>query len=131
MSSITLCDDARYDARPKPTCPICGRHFQPTGRRRYCTPACRQQAYRLRRGGSIRYQIAEQTASLRRDRRLVERTVYECGSCGERALGEYRCEACNLMMRKLGLGGTCPDCDQPITVAELLGMELQGEAAPA
>ncbi len=31
------------------TCPTCGQPFEPTGRRRYCSDACRAAAYRRRR----------------------------------------------------------------------------------
>jgi predicted RNA-binding Zn-ribbon protein involved in translation (DUF1610 family) len=47
--------------------------------------------------------------------------VYECPDCGERQAGARRCEDCNLFMRRLGPGGSCPHCDEPVLVAELLG----------
>jgi hypothetical protein len=31
------------------TCPVCGKAFTGQGRRIYCTPACRQEAYRRRK----------------------------------------------------------------------------------
>lgn len=131
MSTIPVCDDGRYDPRPVARCPICGLRFQPAGRGRYCSSACRQRAWRLRRGESVRGHLAELTASLRRDRRLVDQTVYQCVSCGQRYLGQWRCPDCNLMCRRLGLGGYCPDCDQPVAVADLIGIEPSGGAAPA
>ena len=36
--------------------------------------------------------------------------VYECRDCGERQAGIRRCEDCNLFMRRLGPGGSCPHC---------------------
>ena len=60
------------------------------------------------------------TAQLRRQGRLVSRTVYECGECGERYLGERRCPDCGGFLRRLGLGGRCLECDHPMLVAELL-----------
>jgi hypothetical protein len=50
-------------------------------------------------------------------------TVYECGGCGLRAVGERRCADCSTFMRRVGAGGACPHCDEPITVAELFGRE--------
>jgi hypothetical protein len=47
-------------------------------------------------------------------------TVYECGSCGTRALGYQRCDECNSFMRAVGIGGNCPACDAPISVSELM-----------
>lgn len=60
------------------------------------------------------------TADLRRQGRLVAQTVYECGECGERYLGERRCPDCGSFLRRLGLGGRCAECDQVLLVAELL-----------
>jgi len=61
------------------------------------------------------------TSELRARRELVAQTVYECMRCEERYVGERRCPACNLMCRKLGLGGRCAHCDEPMLVIELLG----------
>ncbi len=47
-------------------------------------------------------------------------SVYECDLCGARALTDGRCEGCGTSMHRLGLGGCCPICDQPIAVDELL-----------
>ncbi len=57
---------------------------------------------------------------LRRQGRLVAQTIYECGECGERFLGERRCPGCGAFMRRLGLGGLCSECDHPLLLAELL-----------
>jgi rubrerythrin len=51
-------------------------------------------------------------------------TVYKCDGCGVRAIGEQRCEICGTFMRKVGPGGQCPHCDEPVTVSELLGQEV-------
>lgn len=47
-------------------------------------------------------------------------TVYEC-DCGARALGDQRCGECGLFMRRIGIGGSCPTCDDPVAIIELLG----------
>ena len=46
--------------------------------------------------------------------------VYECPGCGERQAGIRRCEDRNLFMRRLGPGGNCPHCDEPVLAADLL-----------
>jgi hypothetical protein len=46
----------------------------------------------------------------------------ECPDCGERQAGVRRCEDCNLFMRRLGPGGNCPHCDEPVLAAELAAM---------
>jgi hypothetical protein len=48
-------------------------------------------------------------------------TVYECDGCGARAVGGQRCAECGRFMRRVGLGGACPHCDEPVAVVELLG----------
>jgi len=45
--------------------------------------------------------------------------VYECGECGQRLL-ERRCPDCNLFARRLGPGGCCPHCDEPVTLDDLV-----------
>ncbi len=51
---------------------------------------------------------------------LTDHTVYECVQCGDQRLGEHRCQECNLMMRKIGLGAVCPSCDELLLLQELL-----------
>jgi len=75
-----------------------------------------------------RRNIARIRQQLKRQRLLAAHTIYECPSCGERSLGEQRCSTCRLFCRALGLGGSCPDCDSPILLADLLGTEV---ATPA
>jgi ribosomal protein L32 len=101
---------------------MCGRRL-PSTRARYCSRACRQHGYRLRhRTSTAELQVVRQ--ELRDRRALVVHTVYECPSCGERFVGERRCPECGLFCRRLGLGASCPECDQPILLADLLGKEV-------
>ena len=67
--------------------------------------------------------VDELRRDLQRRRTLVAHMMYECSSCGERQLGERRCAECGLFGHALGLAGTCPGCDEPILLAELLGLE--------
>jgi hypothetical protein len=99
-------------------CPACGRPFAPAGRRRFCSDACRAAAYRRRRSAA-RPLVLGSVASSR-----VPITVYECDGCDTRAVGQRRCPECGAFMRRLGIGGACPGCDEPITVAELIGLEV-------
>jgi len=99
-------------------CPACQRRFVPTGRRRFCSDACRSLAYRRRRDAG-RASVAVPKA---RPKRPI--TVYECDNCGSRALGEQRCEPCGTFMRRVGIGGCCPSCDEPISVSELVDEEV-------
>jgi hypothetical protein len=99
-------------------CPVCERRFVPTGRRRFCSNACRSLAYRRRRDAGR----ASVVVPVGRTKRPI--TVYECDNCGRRALGEQRCEECGTFMRRLGIGGCCPSCDEPISVSELVDQEV-------
>lgn len=99
-----------------------------TSRATFCSVACKQRAFRLRRQQPAFPEVTVIRQQLKRQRLLVAHTVYECPGCQERLLGEGRCPACQLFCRALGLGGHCPECDQPILLSDLFGVELT--AAP-
>jgi hypothetical protein len=111
------------------TCPMCGDTLPIDGRSIYCTPACRQRAFRLRHRPDNRQTLTTLAATLRREQRLLAQTIYECPACSERFLGQRRCGDCNLMCRKVGLGGECSSCAEILTLADLLGMDLEGGAS--
>jgi len=58
----------------------------------------------------------------RADRRQAD-TVYQCPMCDVRLIGEQYCEECHSFARRLGPGGNCPCCDEPISITELLQPE--------
>ena len=89
-------------------CPQCGGSFTPVGRRRWCSDACRQSAWRRRRAAPRPTQPAK-----------ID-TVYECPQCQTRYLGTQRCEDCNTWCRRLGPGGPCPHCDDIVAVQDLV-----------
>ena len=95
-------------------CPACGTPFTPTPKQQYCTTACRVAAYRRRK----RAVPVAVTVPADQPRRPI--TVYECDSCGTRALGEQRCEDCGTFMRRVGVGGLCPECYAPVAITDLL-----------
>jgi len=95
-------------------CPVCTAGFIPTGRQAYCSTACRKTAFRRRHqqpGPVITVPAAQ-------PRRQI--TIYECPDCGERLLGEQRCENCHTFARRIGIGGACPTCDAPVAVTDLV-----------
>lgn len=96
-------------------CPVCGTHFLPVGKRRYCRDACRVAAHRRRHQPPS---VATALAPPCQPRR--PHTVYECGSCGTRSLGQQRCDDCSTFTSRVGPGGLCPCCDEPVTIDELL-----------
>ena len=99
-------------------CPVCGSPFIPVGRQRSCSGACRAVAYRRRRTAARPVVVVPAGGS------RVPLTVYECDGCGARAVGGQRCADCASFMRRVGIGGACPGCDEPIAVAELIGQEV-------
>ena len=94
------------------TCPMCGRHFVPVGRQRHCSDACRQAAWRRRQAVSASL-VPAPTASPR------ALTVYCCPACEMRLLGVQRCPDCHIWARRVGPGGLCPHCDEPVAFADL------------
>ena len=98
-------------------CPVCESSFAPTGRRKFCSDACRAAAYRRRRDAGQPGVVLPRA----QPRRPV--TVYECDVCGTRSVGSQRCESCGIFMHRVGIGGHCPECDAPVSITDLLGEE--------
>ena len=128
-------DPARYGSRygspdgPTPdapsdrACPICQTSTVPP-RARYCSDACKQRAYRLRQTAAAPATLPAVMADPERRQALVAHTVYECPTCEVRLLGERRCPDCHIFCRRLGLGGPCPHCDEPVLLADILPPEV-------
>ena len=95
------------------TCPACGQPFTPAGRRRWCSDACRQAAWRQRHP-------APDPATLPAPPPARDATIYQCPECDQRYLGQQRCEACGTFCRRIGPGGPCPHCDEPVAVKDLI-----------
>jgi hypothetical protein len=100
------------------TCPLCQHSFTPIGRQKYCSDACRAAAYRRRRDNT------HPAVTMPKAQPRQPITVYECDSCGARAVGDQRCETCGTFRRRVGIGGCCPSCDDPVAVVELIGEEV-------
>lgn len=96
-------------------CPVCATRFEPSGRRRYCSDTCRVTAHRRRHQPQPAPTGPLPTAGNRRTH-----TIYECGTCGTRALAEQRCKDCSTFTTRVGYGGHCPNCEEPVTLDELL-----------
>jgi hypothetical protein len=121
-SSAPPHDQGAFGVRGSRSCPVCQAAIT-SPRARYCSDACKQRAYRLRQTDGTPLDLDTLTADLRSRQALVTRTVYECHACEARFLGDQRCPDCNTFARRLGVGGLCPHCDDPVTVAELLNLE--------
>ena len=99
------------EARP---CPLCGRPFQPRGRQRWCSDACRLKAFRRRHPQQVSGQSLPLTSPPSRPG-----VVYQWPQCERRYLGVQLCEDCHTFCRRVGPGGLCPNCDEPVAHADL------------
>lgn len=99
------------------TCPLCQAHFTPVGRQIYCSTPCRKTAYRRR------HQTPTTALTVPAARHRRDYTIYECPDCDQRLYGEQRCADCGSFARRVGLGGPCPHCDQPVALSDLLDQE--------
>jgi hypothetical protein len=93
-------------------CAMCGAPVAPIGRQRFCDAACRQAAWRR-----CHANVAEPLIPTRAPR-LV--TVYVCTECETRYLGAQRCPECQRFCKRIGPGGPCPHCDEPVALADLI-----------
>jgi hypothetical protein len=46
--------------------------------------------------------------------------IYEFPPCETRYLDERRCPDCNLFTGRIGPGGSCPHCEQPVAISDLI-----------
>ena len=99
-------------------CLVCQRTVPRVGRRRFCSDACRQAAWRARQP------VPPVLPVTRRAPRPT--TIYECPTCETRVLGEQYCPDCHTFCRRVGPGGACPHCFEPVAVSDLLTDEHGG-----
>ena len=96
------------------TCPVCQHRFSPAGRQHYCSDRCRKTAFRRR------HQAPPAPVLVPAARPRREHTIYECPGCEQRLLGEQRCPDCGIFARRIGPGGPCPHCAEPVAVTDLI-----------
>jgi hypothetical protein len=106
-------DDAATTA-----CGLCGLGFQRLGRQRFCSRVCRQAAWRRQRSAPVEPVVAKAD------------TVFECPQCEARYLGDQRCSDCNTWARRIGPGGLCPCCDEPVAITDLLTADQLAASSP-
>jgi hypothetical protein len=104
---------SRDDAETIP-CPVCQARFTPAGRQRYCSGTCRKTAWRRR------HQEPAAPPAIPRARPRREFTIYECAGCGQRLHRQQRCDDCGIFARRIGPGGPCPHCGEPVAITDLL-----------
>ncbi len=102
------------DRNDTAACPACGQPFTRAGRRRWCSPACRQAGWRRRHPEPVATPLAPPPRPAR------ERTVYQCPDCGQRYLGQQRCDDCSAFCHRIGQGGACPSCEEPVAITDII-----------
>ena len=95
-------------------CPVCGIPFIRIRRQAYCSDQCRKTAYRRRRQTTI------STEPVPPARRRRDVTVYSCPDCGTRYYAQQWCPDCQQPCTRIGTGGLCPHCDEPVAITDLL-----------
>jgi hypothetical protein len=96
-------------------CPVCWTPFTKVGRQRYCTEGCRKTAWTRRHATPATAEPAVPQGIRRR-----EITIYACPTCETRYHGEQWCHDCNQPCTRVGLGGLCPHCSEPVAISDLL-----------
>jgi len=95
-------------------CPVCQIRSTPIGRQTYCSTICRKTAFRRR------HQHAGPAVTVPTARPRGQITVYECPDCGQRLMGEQRCDDCGTFARRIGVGGAGPHCQEPVAMTDLI-----------
>lgn len=107
---------------PAPACPVCWTTFRPVGRRRFCCDNCRKTAWARRQAHTSRPVEPIPPPGRRRDS-----TVYACPTCDTRYFGEQWCHDCNQPCTRVGIGGLCPHCDEPVAFTDLLDQPKEAQ----
>jgi hypothetical protein len=97
-------------------CPVCWTPFTRVGRQRYCTQACRKTAWTRRHATMVA--VTEPVVPQAIRRRDI--TIYVCPTCETRYHGEQWCHDCNKPCTRVGLGGLCPHCAEPVALTDLI-----------
>lgn len=95
-------------------CPVCWTPFQRVRRQRFCSANCRKTAW------ARTHQPAPPVEPIPPAGRRREHTVYTCTECEQRYLGQQWCDDCNRPCVRVGLGGLCISCQEPVALTDLL-----------
>jgi len=124
MAETPRCDDSATTASPTTSgqqqpqllCPVCWSPFTKIGRQRYCTQTCRKTAWKRRNATPVAAPEPIVPQGIRRR----DITIYACPTCETRYHGEQWCHDCNQPCTRVGLGGLCPHCSEPVAISDLL-----------
>ena len=94
-------------------------------RQRFCSGNCRKTAW-----ARTRRQPAAPTPPVPPRGRQSEATVYAWPACDIRLYGQQWCADCNQPCTRVGFGGLCPHCQEPVALTDLLHTPQQSPKAP-
>ena len=118
-------DRATTTTTPPERCPVCQATFQRIGRQRFCSDTCRKTAWRRRHSTAQPNPVVVPVGRSQRDV-----TIYACPDCQTRYLAQQWCFDCNQPCRRIGLGGPCPHCEEPVAVTDLFDTDTPTETRP-
>lgn len=102
-------------------CPVCWGAFTRVGRQRYCTDACRKTPWTRRHATTLTVAVtAVAKTVVPQAIRRRDITIYACPTCETRYHGEQWCHDCNQPCTRVGLGGLCPHCSEPVAHTDLI-----------
>ncbi|MCA1696038.1 MAG: hypothetical protein LC749_15670 [Actinobacteria bacterium] len=101
-------------------CPVCWTPFTRIRRQRFCSDNRRKTAWARTHQATPRPTEPVPPPGRRRDH-----TVYSCPSCQTSYYGQQWCPDCNQPCTRIGIGGRCPHCDEPIPLTDLLDTPQQ------
>lgn len=117
-------DDNATTSPEQPLCPVCWTPFTRNRRQLYCSDPCRKTAWRRR------HTPAPAAPAVPAARRRRDVTIYACPDCNTRYAGTQWCHDCNRPCTRIGLGGPCPHCDEPVAITDLLDTEVTSNPHP-
>ncbi len=113
-TAIPLDDDIATTTNDLLSCPVCAKEFRRVRRQRFCCPNCRKTAWaRSRKAQPVPVALVPPPGRRR------EQTVYRCPVCENLYLGLQWCDDCARPCVRIGLGGSCPHCCEPVALADL------------
>lgn len=114
-----LDDDITTISADQLNCPVCGASFHRVRRQRFCCDNCRKTAWARAHGPGRAQAQPVLPPGLRR-----ANTLYICQSCETVYHGQQWCDDCARPCARIGSGGSCPHCDEPVAVADLIDIQI-------
>lgn len=96
-------------------CPICSAPFHRIRRQRYCSGNCRKIAW-----ARTHKTVPRPVEPVPPPGQRKAATIYECPSCQSRYHGQQWCDPCAKPCYRIGYGGSCPHCFEPVAISDII-----------